>query len=65
MISVQKVFGLLAPAVVNLYCTGVALNFSTWFMKNILFEQEEINIWNKQYCVENKTEIMQHVIKML
>jgi len=44
MISVQKVFGLLAPAVVNLYCTGVALNFSTWFMKNILFEQEEINI---------------------
>jgi len=44
MISVQKVFVLLAPPVVNLYCTEVALNFSTWFMKNILFEQEEINL---------------------
>jgi len=65
MIYVQKVFGLLAPSVVNLYSTGVALNFSTWFMKNILFEQEKINLWNKQYCVENKTEIMHHVIKML
>jgi hypothetical protein len=44
MISVQNVFGLLALPVVNLYCTGVALNFSTWFMKNILFEQVKINL---------------------
>jgi hypothetical protein len=44
MISVQKVFGLLAPPVINLYFTGVALNFSTWFMKNMLFEQEKINL---------------------
>jgi hypothetical protein len=44
MISVQNVFGLLAPPGINLYCTGVALHFSTWIMKNILFEQEKINL---------------------
>jgi hypothetical protein len=34
-------------------------------MKNMLFEQEKINLWNKWYCVENKAEIIHHVFKML
>jgi len=47
MISIQNVFGLLALPVINLYCTGVALNFSTRFLKNTLFEHEKINLRNK------------------
>ena len=33
-------------------------------MKNILFEYEMIQLWNKLHFMENKTEIMQHVLKM-
>ena len=33
-------------------------------MKNVLFEQENIKVQNKWHFVENKTEIMQHVLKM-
>jgi len=33
-------------------------------MNNILFEQRKIKLWNKLYLVENKTEIMQPVLKM-
>jgi hypothetical protein len=32
-------------------------------MKNI-FEQNMIKLWNKWHFVENKAEIMQHVLKM-
>ena len=57
------------------YLVGVEHNTSTfilqdrylysmaWFMKNILFEQKKIKSWNKQHFVENRTEIMQHVLK--
>jgi hypothetical protein len=33
-------------------------------MKNVLFEQKKIKLWNQQHFVENKTEIMQHVLNM-
>jgi hypothetical protein len=33
-------------------------------MKNVLFEQEKIKLWNTWDFVENKTEIMQHALKM-
>ena len=33
-------------------------------MKNVLFEQKKVKFWNKQHFVENKTEIMQQVLKM-
>jgi len=29
------------------------LNFSEWFMKNILFEQRQLKVWNEQHFVEN------------
>jgi len=29
----------------------------------VLFEQTKIKLWNKWYVVENKTKIMQHVLK--
>ena len=40
------------------------LNFSIRFKKNVLFEQEQIQLWNKWHFVENKTVIMQHVLKI-
>jgi hypothetical protein len=40
------------------------LNFKAWFMKNVLFEQQKIKLRNKQHFVKNKTEIMQHALKM-
>jgi hypothetical protein len=33
-------------------------------MDNVLFEQKKIKLWNEQYFVQNKTEIMQYVLKM-
>jgi len=33
-------------------------------MKNVLFMQKKIKLWNKWCFVENKTEILQHVLKM-
>jgi hypothetical protein len=33
-------------------------------MKNLLLEKKKIQIWNKQYFVKNKTEIMHYVLKM-
>jgi hypothetical protein len=45
-------------------CSGRYLNFTTWFMKNVLFEQEKIKLLNKQHFVENKTEIKLHIFKM-
>jgi hypothetical protein len=33
-------------------------------MKNMLFEQKKIKLKNKQYFVENKKEIMKHVLQM-
>jgi hypothetical protein len=40
------------------------LIFSACFMKNLLCELEKSKLWNKWNFVENKTEIMQHVLKM-
>jgi hypothetical protein len=48
----------------HFYPTGGYLNFSTCFMKNILCEQKMIKSQNKCFFVENKTNIMQHVLKM-
>jgi hypothetical protein len=31
------------------------LKFSTWFLKNVLFEQKKVKLWNKQHFLENKT----------
>ena len=36
------------------------LNFTTWFMKNLLFEQETIKLLNKRHFGENNTDNMQH-----
>jgi hypothetical protein len=33
-------------------------------MENVLLEQKMIKQWNKWNFVENKTDIMQHVLKM-
>jgi hypothetical protein len=33
--------------------------------ENIVFEQKKINLWNKWHFVENKAEIILHVLKML
>jgi hypothetical protein len=33
-------------------------------MKNVLFEQKKIKSWDQRNFVENKTEIMQHVLKI-
>jgi len=34
---------------------GWYLNFSAQFMKNVLFEQKNIKLWNKRHFVEKKT----------
>ena len=44
--------------------SGGYLNFSSWFMKNVLFEPKKIKLWNKHYFVENKTGIMQNVFEV-
>jgi hypothetical protein len=33
---------------------GWYVNFSAWFMINILFEQKKIKLWNKWHFVQNK-----------
>jgi hypothetical protein len=33
-------------------------------MKNVLFEQKKVKLWSKHHFVENKREIMQHVLKL-
>jgi hypothetical protein len=43
---------------------GWYLYFHAWFMKNMRFEKKKIKLWNKLHFVENKTEIMQHVLKI-
>ena len=30
----------------------------------MLFEEKNIELWNKWHFVENKTEVIQHVLKM-
>jgi hypothetical protein len=44
--------------------TGWYLNFSTWFMKNVLFEEKKEKLRNKQHFLENKTQTMQHVLQI-
>jgi hypothetical protein len=44
-----------AECVLTFELPGRYLHFSTWFMKNVLFEQKEIKLLNKQNFVENKT----------
>jgi hypothetical protein len=33
-------------------------------VKNVLFEQKKIKLFNKEHFLEDKTEIMQHVLRM-
>jgi hypothetical protein len=33
-------------------------------MKNVLFQQKKIKLWNKRYFVQNNTEIVQRVLQM-
>ena len=48
----------------NFYPTGVGnLYFSTWFMKNVLYEWEKVKLLSKRHFVENKTDYA-HVLKM-
>ena len=46
---------------------GGQWNFSSWFMKNvsIIWTKKDYKEWNKQHFVEYKTEIMQHILKIL
>jgi hypothetical protein len=30
----------------------------------VLFVQKKIHVWNKQHFMENKTELMQHLLKV-
>jgi hypothetical protein len=43
---------------------GWYLNFSAWFTKTCYFLTEKYEIVIKLHFVENKTEIMQYVLKM-
>jgi hypothetical protein len=45
-------------------CRGGYLNFNVWSKINLLFEPKEIKLYQKRHPVENKTKIMQHVLKM-
>jgi hypothetical protein len=40
------------------------LNFSAWFVKNLLFGQKERKLRNMRHFVENKMEVMWHCLKM-
>jgi len=42
---------------------GFYSNFRARLMKEVLGEQKRIKLLNKWHFVENKTEIIQHVIK--
>jgi hypothetical protein len=33
-------------------------------LKNVLFEQKKVKLWNKWHFVENKTELRNHILKM-
>ena len=33
--------------------------------QNLLFEQKKVKLWNKQHFVENKAEIIHHVLKIM
>jgi len=35
---------------------GWYLNFSKWYIKNVLFEQNELKLWHKCNFVKNKTD---------
>jgi hypothetical protein len=44
---------------------GLYLNFSAWFIKKwVSFKTQKVNVVEEWHFVENKTEIMQHVLKM-
>ena len=50
----------------NFYPAGVGIYILAHYsLKNVLFEQRKVKLWNKQHFVENKTEIIQHILKML
>jgi len=40
------------------------LYFGAWCIKNMLFEPKKIKLRNTRHLGKNKTEIMQHVLKM-
>jgi hypothetical protein len=42
----------------------IYVNFSAWFMTNILFEKTKMKLRSKWHFVENKTDVMQHILKM-
>jgi hypothetical protein len=55
----KSLFSRIRPLITRFY-----LNFSAWFMKNVvLFAHTKMKLWNKWHFVENKREIMQHVLK--
>jgi hypothetical protein len=63
-IWVNKAF-LFAQCCFNLYPTrGGYLNFCPWFINNTLYERKKLKLWNKQHFMENKTKIMQKVLKV-
>jgi hypothetical protein len=43
---------------------GGYLNFSPWFVKNILLEWEKVKLWNKWHFVENITEVILCVLNV-
>jgi hypothetical protein len=43
---------------------GCYLNVSAWFWKNTFAEWKKIKLQNKQHFLENKTEVMPHVLKI-
>ena len=50
--------------VINLYPAMLVFKFYCMVYKKFLLEQKREKLWNKQYCVENKTGIKQRVLKM-
>jgi hypothetical protein len=49
---------------INIYPAKVGIDiFVQGLLKTGLFQQKNIKWWNKQYFIENITEIMQHILK--
>jgi hypothetical protein len=52
-------------SVLTFLLPGAHLNFSTWFIENLsIIWAEKVKLWNDCCFVENKTEVMKHVLKM-
>jgi hypothetical protein len=63
--DIFNIVGMNLHAWLNIYPTRVSIEIVAHVLwKNALLGQKKIKLWNEWHFVENKTEIMQHVLKM-